>query len=63
MRTPSLLINGESSALVLRKIGEMLANSIPNAEMARILGAGHFPHLEKAEEFDAIVLGFLQRHS
>ena len=63
MRTPSLLINGESSALVLRRIEEILADSIPNAEMAKISGAGHFPHLDKAEEFNASVLGFVRRHS
>ena len=63
MRTPSLLINGESSALLRRRIGEILAGSIPNAESAKIAGAGHFPHLDKAEAFNASVLGFLQRHS
>ena len=62
IRTPSLLISGESSALVLRRIAEILADSIPNAEKVRILGAGHFPHLDKAEEFNTRVLGFLQRH-
>ena len=63
MRTPSLLISGESSALILRRIGEILAESIPNCERAAISGAGHFPHLDKAEEFNSRVIGFLQRHS
>ena len=63
MRTLSLLISGESSALVLRGIGQILAESIPNCERARISGAGHFPHLDKAEEFNARVLGFLRLDS
>src|SRR5947208_2003281 len=59
----TLLISGESSALVLRGIGQILAESIPDCERARISGAGHFPHLDKAEEFNARVLGFLQLQS
>jgi pimeloyl-ACP methyl ester carboxylesterase len=52
-------VNGERSALWLRKIGELLGRAIPGSKSAKITGARHFPHMENAEEFNRAVLGFL----
>ncbi len=63
IKSPSLVINGEMSPLFLRKIGQILAASIPQCESLTILGARHFPHFENAPEFNSGVLGFLLRQS
>ena len=55
----TLVVNGEQSALWLRRIGELTASSIPNAEGARISGARHFPHIENASDFNERVMKFL----
>jgi pimeloyl-ACP methyl ester carboxylesterase len=61
--SPALVINGETSALWLRRIGEITATSMPGCEKARISKTGHFPHIQNPEEFNKQLLGFLQRHS
>ena len=56
---PSLIVNGEESALWLRRIGELLGRAIPNSRVVKVSGAIHFPHLENPNEFNEKVLGFL----
>ncbi len=56
---PSLIVNGEESALWLRRIGELLGRAIPNSRVVKVSGARHFPHLENPNEFNEKVLGFL----
>jgi non-heme chloroperoxidase len=55
----TLVINGEESALWLRRIGELTASSIPHAQRSLISKARHFPHIENAPEFNERVLTFL----
>lgn len=57
---PTLVVNGESSALWLRRIGELLAKAVPNSKTAKISGARHFPHMENPGEFNSTVLSFLR---
>ena len=38
---------------------EQMSGSIPNARVEFIEGAGHAAHLERPDEFNAMVLGFL----
>ncbi len=59
---PALLINGTNSPRVLHTIVDRLARAIPNSEVARFSGSAHFPHIEKPEEFNALVLEFLAKH-
>lgn len=59
IKTPTLIINGESSALWLRRIGEMLVRSIPGARRETVGGARHFPHMENPGSFNKAVLGFV----
>ena len=56
----TLIVNGESSSLWLRRIGELLAGAVPKAEALVVPGARHFPHMENPEFFNGKVLAFLE---
>jgi pimeloyl-ACP methyl ester carboxylesterase len=56
---PTLVVNGESSALWLRRIGELVAKAISGSRLERVSGARHFPHMENPDEFNQKVAGFL----
>lgn len=56
----TLILNGESSSLWLRKIGELLAGAVPKAKAVRVPRARHFPHMENPEFFNEKVLTFLE---
>ncbi len=57
---PSMVVTGQTSALWLRKIAEIAASSIPGCRLARINGSGHYPHVERAQEFNAVLAQFLE---
>jgi len=56
---PTLVVNGESSALWLRRIGMLITKAIPNSKGTLVSGARHFPHMENPGEFNSKVLAFL----
>jgi pimeloyl-ACP methyl ester carboxylesterase len=56
---PTLIINGENSALWLRRIGELLSQAVLKSKLVKVSGARHFPHLENPDEFNKQVLTFL----
>ncbi len=56
---PALVITGENDIVDMQAIADRLAGEIPDARRARIAGAAHLPSLERPDEFDALVLGFL----
>jgi len=60
---PTLLIHGTDSPKVLHAIVDRLRKAIPNSETSIISRAAHFPHFEKSEEFNELVLGFLAKHA
>jgi pimeloyl-ACP methyl ester carboxylesterase len=60
---PTLILNGEESALYLRKIGELMAGAVPGAGRTVVPGSRHFPHMENPEFFNSAVLGFLERRA
>src|SRR5438309_2295609 len=60
---PTLLIHGTESPAVLHVIVDRLGKAIPKSEVSMISGAAHFPHFEKPQEFNQLVLGFLSKHS
>ena len=60
---PTLLIHGTESPTVLHAIVDRLGRAIPNSEISIVFGAAHFPHFEKPEEFNELVLGFLDRRA
>jgi len=60
---PTLLIHGTDSPKVLHAIVDRLRKAIPNSETSIISRAAHFPHFEKPQEFNELVLGFLAKHA
>ena len=60
---PTLLIHGTESPTVLHAIVNRLGKAIPKSEISTISGAAHFPHIEKPQEFNQLVLEFLSKHS
>jgi 3-oxoadipate enol-lactonase len=62
VRIPTLVLTGDEDVEDIKQIADGLAAEIPGAERATIANAAHLPNLERPEEFDRIVLEFLQRH-
>jgi 3-oxoadipate enol-lactonase len=62
IRVPTLVLTGDEDFDDVHQIADKLAAEIPRAERASIADAAHLPNLERPEEFDRIVLGFLGRH-
>ncbi len=62
IRVPTLVVTGDEDFPDFHRIGDRLAAEIPGAERATIAAAGHLPSLERSEEFDRMVLGFLDEH-
>jgi pimeloyl-ACP methyl ester carboxylesterase len=62
VRAPTLVLTGDEDVSDIHRIAERLAREIPGATRATISGAAHLPNLERPEEFDRIVLGFLAEH-
>lgn len=56
---PTLVVTGDEDVADIHAIAERLAGGIRGAQRATIAGAAHLPNLERPEEFDRIVLGFL----
>ncbi len=55
----TLVLNGESSPLWLRRIGELLAKAIPKSEYSRVPDSAHFPHIQNPAEFNGRLRAFL----
>ena len=62
VRVPTLVVTGDKDVRDIHEIAERLAAEIPGAERAHIAGAGHLPSLERPDEFDRVVLAFLDKH-
>jgi len=63
VRARSLLVWGTRDGAVDLKSSEALMQALPACELALIQGAGHLPFEETPEEFNRLVLGFLERAS
>jgi pimeloyl-ACP methyl ester carboxylesterase len=57
---PTLILVGELDRPEMREIAERLEAEIPNARRETIAGTAHVPNMERPEEFDRLVLEFLQ---
>lgn len=60
LATPTLVMAGELDDANVRTISELLATQIAGAQKAIISGTAHMPNMERPEEFNQIVLAFLQ---
>lgn len=56
---PALVLHGASDGLLPVAYAEELARLLPNAELALIDGAGHYPMVEQEDEFVRVVEKFL----
>jgi pimeloyl-ACP methyl ester carboxylesterase len=56
---PTLVIVGEADAPDIHAIAQRLAHEIPGARFEEIADTAHVPSMERPEEFDRLVLAFL----
>ena len=61
IRLPVLIITAEDDRLTPARYGEFLAENIPDAVRVHIMDAGHIVALEKPEEINRVITGFLDR--
>jgi 3-oxoadipate enol-lactonase len=57
---PTLFLTGEGDVLLPSRLVERVAQQIPQARFVQLPGTGHSPYFEKPEEWNQIVLEFLQ---
>jgi pimeloyl-ACP methyl ester carboxylesterase len=57
---PTLVLWGAEDRIVAPDYGRAYAAAIPNATFAAIDRAGHFPHVERADEFARLILDFIK---
>jgi pimeloyl-ACP methyl ester carboxylesterase len=62
VRVATLIVTGDEDVRDIHEIADKLAAEIPGAERTTIAGSGHLPSLERPDEFDRVVLGFLRKH-
>jgi pimeloyl-ACP methyl ester carboxylesterase len=62
VRCPTLVLVGTDDVADMLAIAEHLAASITDARLGSIAGASHLPSLERAEEVNDLLLGFLRDH-
>jgi pimeloyl-ACP methyl ester carboxylesterase len=62
VKTPTLLITGEKSPALLRRLTDRLQELVPNAQRVNIAGASHLMHYEKPSPVNAAVLDFIAAH-
>ena len=62
IRAPTLLINGERTAPLFKRIGARLAECIPGSESLVVPAASHAAYRQNPEAFNRGVLDFLSRH-
>jgi len=60
IRIPTLLLWGAEDRIVAPDYGRAYCAAIPGARFEAIERAGHFPHVERPEEFARLVTGFIE---
>ena len=58
-QTPTLLIVGDQDAIFPPSVIAEAQKTIPGSRMEVVAGAAHSTHFEKADEFNALLFGFL----
>ena len=56
---PVLIIEADNDPLLEERLREMLKTTYPSAEIKTLHGAGHFPYLNRADEYTKILGEFL----
>lgn len=60
IKTPTLLVYGDSDTSTPPEYGEALVEAIPNSRLEVIAGAGHFVQLDKSHEVTKLIEEFLR---
>ena len=60
IEVPTLVVVGEEDVPYMHAIADRLIREIPGARRATIADTAHVPSMERPQEFDALVLGFLE---
>lgn len=63
IHVPALIVVGDRDVEDIQKIVEILTVGIAGSEKQVIPGAGHIVNMEKPEEFNQVVLGFLEKRN
>ena len=58
---PSLVLVGDSDQPRIKAAADLLARELPNARKVVMPGTAHLPNMERPEEFNRIVLDFLEQ--
>jgi pimeloyl-ACP methyl ester carboxylesterase len=61
IRVPVAIVQSEQDEFIKREHAEYLARNIPNAEFIFLPGVSHFAPLQRPEQFNHAMLGFLSR--
>lgn len=61
IRVPVAIAHSEHDEFIRREHAEYLARTIPNAEFIFLPGVSHFAPLQRPEQFNAAMLGFLDK--
>ena len=59
LRIPTLVVTGSEDRAELHAIAAVLARELPDVRAETIEGAGHLPSLERPDELNRLLLGFL----
>jgi 3-oxoadipate enol-lactonase len=59
---PTLVLTGDEDVEDIHRIADRLTREIPGARRATMPEVAHLPNLERPEEFNRLVLGFLAEH-
>lgn len=62
-KIPVLFIVGEQDQLIAPPIIEAMHKSMPSSQLVKVPGAGHSVYWEKPDEYNRIVMDFLQKHA
>jgi pimeloyl-ACP methyl ester carboxylesterase len=61
IRVPVAIVQSEHDEFIKREHAEYLARSIPNADYIYLPGVSHFAPLQRPEQFNTAVFGFLSK--
>ena len=62
IKVPTLVLSGESDKTAPPSVMEKMAQNIPGAEYVCLPQCGHLGPMDRPKEFNAALLGFLQKH-
>ena len=61
IRCRTLVMNGDQTAVWLRRIGELASRHIPHAQHVSVSKSRHFPHMENPTEFNSNLVEFITK--